>query len=99
MVADIAIGEAPAPDIFILPGGLYTHEHITNPDLLEKIAYQGRRAKRIVCVCRSAYLAAASGLLDGKRATLHWMDSDHFCGAYPQVSVEPDAFYIQYGNV
>jgi transcriptional regulator GlxA family with amidase domain len=50
-------------------------------------------------VCSGAFLLGAAGLLDGRRATTHWAECDMLGRTYPMVSVEPDAIYVQDGNV
>jgi transcriptional regulator GlxA family with amidase domain len=53
----------------------------------------------VTSVCSGAFLLAAAGLLDGRRATTHWAECAELERNYPNVSVEPDAIYVQDGNV
>lgn len=57
------------------------------------------RGARIVSVCSGAYVLAAAGLLDGRRATTHWRYVDDLSRKYPQVRMEPDQLYVEEGNI
>jgi transcriptional regulator GlxA family with amidase domain len=50
-------------------------------------------------VCSGAFILAASGLLDGRRATTHWARAAELARAYPQIRVEPDRIFIREGKV
>ena len=54
---------------------------------------------RIASICTGAFLLAAAGLLDGKRATTHWMSTDSFRALYPRVCLDPDVLYVDEGSV
>nr|WP_313885944.1 AraC family transcriptional regulator [Fodinicola feengrottensis] len=54
---------------------------------------------RIVSICTAAYVLAAAGLLDGREATTHWAEADHFQAMFPLVKVEPAALYVDNGDV
>lgn len=56
-------------------------------------------ARRIASVCSGAYLLAEAGLLDGRRATTHWSNTDHFARRYPKVRLDADKIFIRDGNV
>jgi transcriptional regulator GlxA family with amidase domain len=54
---------------------------------------------RIASICTGAFTLAAAGLLDGKRATTHWLAADLFRAAYPAVDLDPDVLYVDEGQV
>lgn len=58
-----------------------------------------RRGARVVSICTGAFVLAAAGLLDGKRATTHWMDAAALSARFPNVSVDPGVLYIDEGSV
>jgi len=55
--------------------------------------------RRIGSVCSGAFLLAHAGLLDGRRAATHWLDSRELARFRPQVTVDADAIFVQDGNV
>ncbi|MDB5484083.1 MAG: transcriptional regulator, AraC family [Caulobacteraceae bacterium] len=52
------------------------------------------RARRVGSVCSGGLVLAASGLLDGRRATTHWGFCDEFRAFRPAVKLEPDAIFV-----
>ncbi|MFF5445309.1 GlxA family transcriptional regulator [Streptomyces sp. NPDC012888] len=54
---------------------------------------------RIVSMCTASYVLAAAGLLDGRRATTHWNEAEHFQRAFPQVRVDADVLFTDGGQV
>ncbi|RKS08437.1 AraC family transcriptional regulator with amidase-like domain [Nocardiopsis sp. Huas11] len=57
------------------------------------------RGARIVGLCSGAFALAAAGLLDGKRATTHWMYAERVARWHPAVSVDPAVLYTAEANV
>ena len=49
--------------------------------------------------CSGVFVLAATGLLDGRRATTHWRYAERLASAYPKISVVPDVLYIDEGNL
>ena len=54
---------------------------------------------RLISICSGAYVLAAAGLLDGRRATTHWRYADDLSRKYPRVSVEADKLYVEDDNI
>jgi AraC family transcriptional regulator, transcriptional activator FtrA len=57
------------------------------------------RGARIVSLCTGAFVLAAAGLLDGRRATTHWMYADRLHDRYPAIHIDPDVLYVVDGNL
>lgn len=89
--------ESAAFDTVILSGG----EIIRSPEVAEFIVGWLRRveARRIASVCSGAYLVASAGLLDGRKATTHWNNTDDFARRYPKVKVDAERIFIRDGPV
>lgn len=54
---------------------------------------------RIASICSGAWVLAASGLLDGQRATTHWLMTEEFAARYPLVRVEPNVLFVDNGQL
>ncbi|MDJ0950379.1 MAG: GlxA family transcriptional regulator [Alphaproteobacteria bacterium] len=53
------------------------------------------RVRRVGSICTGAFVLAAAGLLDGRRATTHWRHCGRMAEAFPAVAVEPDALHVR----
>ena len=65
--------ETPSPDIILVPGGMTTMEHARDEKLLDWVRRAHRNATWTASVCSGSLILAAAGLLEGKRATSHWI--------------------------
>jgi transcriptional regulator GlxA family with amidase domain len=97
MIAE-AFSNDPA-DTLIVAGGWGTGEASVCSDTLAYIRAAAGRARRTASVCSGAFILAAAGLLDGRRATTHWGRAAEFARAYPQVRVEPDRIFVRDGAI
>ncbi|HEX2040756.1 MAG TPA: transcriptional regulator FtrA [Acidimicrobiales bacterium] len=85
-------------DTVIVPAGVGVDEKPPEP-MLEALRAAHKRGARILSVCTGAFVLAAAGLLDGRRATTHWMHADLLAERYPNVKVDPKVLYVEDGNV
>jgi len=69
------------------------------PELLEVLRRAHRRGARIVSMCTGAFTLAATGLLDGRRATTHWMHTEELSSRYPDVQLDPNVLYVDDGDI
>ena len=91
---------APPIDLLLIPGGYGAEElEIRNPEIISWIRRMSGEAETLASVCTGAFLLAEAGLLDGKRATTHWMDLDRLTREYPAVRVIRDARLVDEGNI
>ena len=65
---------------------------------MQAVAELSKQARRTCSVCCGAFVLAAAGLLDGRRAVTHWEDCDLLAARYPNVLVEVDPIYIKEGS-
>ena len=70
-----------------------------DPVLLDWVREQAKRSRRVASVCTGAFLLAATGLLDGRRAVTHWSYCSELARRFPAVQVEPDPIFVQDGPV
>ncbi|KZX21993.1 Isonitrile hydratase [Rathayibacter tanaceti] len=57
------------------------------------------RGAWILSVCSGAFTLAQAGLLDGRRATTHWMHAEELARRFPAVTVDADVLYVQEGRL
>ena len=68
-------------------------------ELLEALRAAHARGARIASICTGAFTLAAAGLLDGRRATTHWLYAAEFARRWPQVNLDPDVLYTEDGRI
>src|SRR5665213_333457 len=95
-----SIGRALAPiDTLIVAGGQGCMEAAADRVLLEWISQVAVTARRTASVCTGAFLLAAAGLLDGRRATTHWASAAELAARYPAVDVDPELIFLRDGPI
>ena len=99
----IAAGRLPpidaALDTLVIAGGEGVQAAAADPALVDWIRRRANSARRVASVCTGAFLLAATGLLDGRRAATHWSLCDEFARKFPAVRVEPDPIFVRDGPV
>ncbi|MER7990425.1 DJ-1/PfpI family protein [Streptomyces noursei] len=97
LVPDLALDAAEPPHTLLVPGGEGTG--LPDPRLVDWLRTHAPRAPRKVSVCSGAFLLAAAGLLDGRRATTHWSLCADLAARHPAVRVDPEPIYVRDGDV
>jgi transcriptional regulator GlxA family with amidase domain len=69
------------------------------PALLSALRDAAARGATLMSICSGAFLLAAAGLLDGRRATTHWQFAGRLARRYPAIQVDPDVLYVDEGKV
>ncbi|MFC5741129.1 GlxA family transcriptional regulator [Dyella tabacisoli] len=96
--AEYGLEELSRADIIIVPSWRDCYE--TPPQaLLDALRRAAKNGKRIVGLCLGAFVLAHAGLLDGCKATTHWIATDELARRFPKVSVDPDVLYVDEGQV
>jgi AraC family transcriptional activator FtrA len=85
-------------DTIVVPGWSDPDDEPSD-ELKASLVAADRRGARIVSLCTGAFVLAAAGLLDGRRATTHWMYAERLQRRYPRVDLDPDVLYVADGNV
>jgi transcriptional regulator GlxA family with amidase domain len=70
-----------------------------SPETIEFIRHARSHCRRIAATCHGAFVLAEAGLLDGRRATTHWVRAAELRARYPKVRVEEDRIFIADGPV
>ncbi|WP_431683191.1 helix-turn-helix domain-containing protein [Kitasatospora sp. KL5] len=85
-------------DTVIVPG--WADIDVDPPaELVDAVREAHEAGARVASLCTGAFVLAAAGLLDGKRATTHWAHTEALAARYPQVEVDPDVLYLDNGRV
>jgi transcriptional regulator GlxA family with amidase domain len=100
VVADRALASIRGPiDTLVVVGGEGAYEASNDPVLVGWIQRAAARSRRVASVCTGAFLLAAAGVLDGKRATTHWRACADLARIYPDVTVDSDPIFVRDGDV
>jgi transcriptional regulator GlxA family with amidase domain len=91
-----ALGQ-PRYDTILVVGGASRLR--VGPAMIDFIRSAASRSRRVTATCTGAFVLAAAGLLDGKRATTHWQHAVALRQRYPGIRVEEDRIFIQDGAV
>ncbi|WP_214409180.1 helix-turn-helix domain-containing protein [Sphaerisporangium fuscum] len=95
---DHGLDQLPRADTVIVPGWADVDED-PPADLVDAVRAAHEAGARVASLCTGAFVLAAAGLLDGKRATTHWAHTRVLAARYPQVEVDPDVLYVDNGSV
>ncbi|WP_308364616.1 MULTISPECIES: GlxA family transcriptional regulator [unclassified Microbulbifer] len=100
LTADKAYREAGDIDTLLICGGMgdSTRGQQDNGDLLHWLRQMAPRVRRLGSICNGALILASAGLLDGRRATTHWLDVEEL-QTFADIAVDPDAIYVRDGPV
>lgn len=81
-------------DTLIVAGGRGVEQAAADACLLEWLCREAKAARRVASVCTGAFLLAATGLLDGRRAVTHWAYCARLAERHPGIRVEDDPIFI-----
>ena len=93
---DMDLDDVLRDDTVVLCGGANVQE-ATTTRLLNWIRREARRGVVIAALCTASYVMARAGLLDGKRATIHWENQDSFTEEFEDVELTKSVFVVD-GN-
>jgi transcriptional regulator GlxA family with amidase domain len=103
--AGVTLAAEPLPksdaplDTLLVPGGQGVDAATENAALVAWVQQRAKDARRVASVCTGAFMLAASGLLDGRRAATHWKYCTKLAQRFPAVRVESDPIFIRDGSV
>lgn len=88
-------------DTVVIPGTTVSGPrwHGVLPDALADALARIPRHARLMSICTGAFVLAAAGLLDGRRATTHWAHAEQFRRLYPKVLLDENVLFVDDGEV
>ncbi len=98
MMAD-RLGDLAGLDTVLVVGGDGSRGAMRDDALLNFTRKAGGEVRRLGSVCSGAYVLAAAGLLNGRRATTHWSRSEDFARRFPKVRLDPDRIWTRDGEI
>jgi transcriptional regulator GlxA family with amidase domain len=102
LMAQHGLEDVVSADTVIMPGvpeECLTGEREIPPPLIDALREAHKAGARIVSLCTGAFALAAAGLLDGRRATAHWMHASILAKRHPTVLVDDSVLYVDDGDV
>jgi transcriptional regulator GlxA family with amidase domain len=99
VLADVTFANCPALDILVVPGGWGTRSEMNNVSLLSFIRDHASSVETLVSVCTGSLLLGKAGLLDGLRATTHWLALDLMAELFPNVNVDRTSHVVEQDKV
>ncbi|MBI6674234.1 helix-turn-helix domain-containing protein [Pseudomonas syringae] len=81
-------------DILVVPGW-HDLNALPGDDLVAVLLRAHARGAYVVGLCYGAYPLAYAGLLDGKRASTHWMAEQDFSQRFPRIKLDMNALYVE----
>ena len=91
------LGRLEDADLIALPAvgdGRLTASRVFPEDLLAALRRAVDRGARVLSVCSGAFILGEAGLLDGRRCTTHWRNTEELARRYPRAKVDPDVLYV-----
>jgi transcriptional regulator GlxA family with amidase domain len=85
-------------DTLIAIGGEGAMIEFHPPELIRWLRRRSSHVRRLASVCTGAFMLAAAGLLDGKRATTHWSYIDQLADRYGSLTIERDPIFVKDGK-
>lgn len=85
-------------DTVIIPG-IEDPARLVRPVVQAAIHAAWRNGARIASICSGAFVLAETGLLDGYRATTHWIGTAELAHRHPKITVDPDVLFVDEGRL
>jgi transcriptional regulator GlxA family with amidase domain len=94
---DACIADVPKADLIFIPAlsGNLAHAVAQNQGFVPWIVAQYAQGAEVASLCLGAFLLAATGLLDGKQCSTHWLSANEFRATFPQVKLVDGAIITE----
>jgi transcriptional regulator GlxA family with amidase domain len=96
--APFGLSELARADTIMVPG-IHALSVVPSPRLLRALRKAAAEGTRIASICSGAFVLAAAGLLDHRRATTHWLAAAELARRHPLITVDPNVLYVDEGAI
>jgi transcriptional regulator GlxA family with amidase domain len=96
--ASYRLDRAANADLVVIPAW-HTRDELPPRLVVDLLRATVARGAWLLSVCSGAFLLAAAGLLDDRRATCHWHDADLLASRFPHLALQPDRLYVEDGSI
>jgi transcriptional regulator GlxA family with amidase domain len=86
-------------DVVFIPGHRFPDRDDPPPAVVDALCAAHRRGARLAAISTGAFTLAATGLLDGRRATTHWHYTRALAAKHPRVNVDENVLFVDEGSV
>jgi len=98
VIADAGLEALSEARTIIVPGWRDRNERPPQP-LIDALRTAHSRGARLLSICSGVFVLAATGLLDGQRATTHWRYTDELAARFPEIAVDSAVLYVDSGQL
>ncbi len=99
VLPDQDLAGCPGLDVLVVPGGWGTRSLVNHEKVVAWIRERSVAAELSTSVCTGSFLLGQAGLLDGRRATTHWMSLDRMRETFPSIEVVRDQHVVNDGSI
>jgi AraC family transcriptional activator FtrA len=98
VMPDAGLAVLEEADLVIVPGWRAPGGEVP-AELVKALRRAHGRGARLASLCSGVFVLAATGLLDGRRATTHWRYADKLKASHPAITITPDVLYVDEGSL
>ena len=69
------------------------------PEVLQALRQAAAGGATMLSVCSGVFVLGAAGLLDGRRCTAHWINTEELAELYPDAKIDPDVLFVDDGDL
>jgi transcriptional regulator GlxA family with amidase domain len=99
MTEPLASLEGVMIDTLMAPGGCRDDTYEVSPVVANWVSTHAERCRRVCSICTGAFLLAAAGQLDGRRAATHWQWAGRLASQYPALEVDAESIFVRDGRI
>ena len=99
VLPDHELAMCPRLDLLVVPGGWGTRQLVQNENVVDWIRARAGEVELAAAVCTGSFMYGQAGLLDGRRATTHWLSLDRMEQTFPAIHVVRDQHVVEAGSI